>query len=119
VNTPDARGAEAEAAAGVRAACWRLLQETRRLGCQALLVGSGLWLLVGACTETFVVDFAEALERRIPRAEGAYGLRRGGQGIGAVQGGLIRAARWCEPRLGAWRRQAARIDAALLGVRLG
>jgi len=110
------RDGRAGGATGVGAAYRRLLREARRLGCQTLWVGSGLWLLAVACAERFVVDFAEALEWRIPRAESAYAARWGGRYIGAVQGRLVRAARCCEPRLRAWRRQAARIDAALLGV---
>lgn len=103
------RDAEAGTAAGVRGAYRRFLQEARRVGWQSLLVGTGLWLHVAVCTESFVVDFAEALERRRPRA-----TRWDSRTVNGVWERSIRVVRRCEPGVRAWRRLAARIDLALI-----
>ena len=95
--------------AEVRATYRQLLQEVRRLGWQSLGIGTGLWLEAAICTERFVADSADALERRKPEPKG-WDSRI----ISEVDERLIRVARGCELRTKAWRRLAARIDATLI-----
>ena len=100
-------------ATGVRAAFWGFLREARQLGWQMLLVVSGLWLEAAVCAERFVVDLADALERRRP----THAMHWSSQILGGVSGRLVCAVRWCAPGARAWRRLAAHTDAALLARR--
>ena len=100
-------------ATGVRAAFWGFIREARQVGWQALLVGSGLWLQAAVCAERFVVDLADALERRRP----AYAMHCSSRILGGVSERLVCAVRWYAPGARAWRRQAARTDTALLARR--
>ncbi len=103
------RDCEAGTAPGVRAACWRFLQQARGAGWQSLWVGTGIWLRVAVCAESFVVDLVGTLERRRPEA--AHWHSRIVNGMWEWS---IRAVRRCEPGLRAWRQRAMRTDAALL-----
>ena len=106
--------AEARATAGIRAALWRFLRETRRFGWQLLLVGSGFWLEAAVCTERFVVDLADALEQRRLSPDHAVARHWSARLVNGVLGGLVRAVRRCAPAARAWQRLAARTDVALL-----
>ena len=110
----DHRDAE-PATAAVGVACRRFLQEGRRVAWQVLWIGSGLWLGAALCTEKFVVDLAETLERRREsQPEGVRAGRWDGRVTDAVWHNLMRVARWCEPRASACRRLATRVDGALI-----
>jgi hypothetical protein len=87
---------------------WRL--EVRRLGLQALLVGTGLWLVGALCLEHLVADLAAALERRPDRHAWPWARRL----VERVWTGLARWLRRRQPALRAFRERAARRDAALL-----
>jgi len=91
--------------------------EVRSLWWQLLLVGNGLWLGAAICGEHFVVDLAESLEQRAPRAETAVAGRRGWRILGSIRRRLVGAVRWCQPGAKAWRRLAVRMDVALLKQR--
>jgi hypothetical protein len=108
---------EARVTAGIRAALWRFLHEARRCGWQLLVVGSGFWLEAAVCTARFVVDLADALEQRRLSPDHALARHWSARPVNGVLGGLIRAARRCEPAARAWQRRAARTDAALLELR--
>lgn len=79
------------------------------MGWQSLWVGAGLWLEAAVCTERFVVDLAEILERRRPRP-----VRWDSRIAIRMLETLVRVVRRCEPGVRAWRRLATRIDVALI-----
>ena len=108
------KDSEAGMASGVRGACRHLLEEARRFAWQFLGVGSGLWLEAALCTERFVVDLAEALERRL-KPESALARRWDGRVVNDLLGRrLVHTVRRGEPGATAWRRLAMRIDTAVV-----
>ena len=88
------------------------------MGWAILWAASGLALQVVTCAEDFVVDSAEALERRRPRAGNGWVTRLDSRLSGAVRQRLVRAARVCERGIRACRDQVARADVALFEARL-
>ena len=96
-----------------------LLVEMRRLGWTILWAASGLGLQVITCAEDFVVDSAEALERRRPQPGSGWATQLDSRLSGVLRQRLVRAARLCEPGIRAWRGQVARADAALFEACVG
>ncbi len=98
----------------IRSVSRLFLGDIQRLGFLFLRVGTGIWLEAALCTEGFIVDTADVLERRRVQLERIRPLRWERQIIQRIWGAAIRAARFVEPRIKSWRRLATRIDRVLL-----
>ena len=111
----DSRGrGEAEAeTVPVRVAHRLLLHEVRGLGWELLWIGSGIWLQAAICAERFVVDLAEAMERRSLEPETISARRWHNWITSRLWRRPVSVVRRCEPATTAWQHLATRIDMAL------
>lgn len=95
----------------VKRACLQLAEEVRRLAWQFLWVGSGLCLEAAICAERFIVDLAEALERKSLRPIGTGAWSPTSRLVCRMWRWLSGAVKRWAPRAKAWRRLARQIDA--------
>lgn len=95
----------------------RFAREIRRLAWQTLLVLSGIWLEAAIRLQRFCIDLTADVEEKRRCLERVVAGRRGARIVDPAWVATLRIVKWCGPRAVAWRRSAARVDAALLARR--